>query len=66
MATTEKDGQMVRETDFMSWINHQVDTDADLKRNVVQYFKEMMIEQKLAELRSERRRTPRCSPSGSA
>jgi hypothetical protein len=40
---------MARESDFMSWIDHQIDT-ADLKRNVEQYFNEMMIEQKLAAL----------------
>ena len=47
---------MARKTDFMKWINHQADTDtdADLKRKVDEYLNEMMIEQKLAALRTER------------
>ena len=38
----------------MKWIDHQVDTDADLKRKVDEYLNEMMIEQKLAALRTRR------------
>ena len=45
---------MTRKSDFMRWIDHQVDTDARLKRKVEVYLNEMMIEQKLAALRSER------------
>ncbi len=45
---------MARKSDFMRWIDHQVDTDADLKRKVSEYLNEMMIEQKLAALRSRR------------
>src|SRR3989442_12781660 len=45
---------MARKSDFMRWIDHQVETDADLKRKVEEYLNEMMIEQKLAVLRSER------------
>ena len=45
---------MARKSDFMTWIDHQVDTDADLKRKVEEYLNEMMIEQKLAALRTQR------------
>ena len=45
---------MARKSDFMKWIDHQVDTDADLKRKVEEYLNEMMIEQKLAALRTQR------------
>ena len=45
---------MTRKTDFMKWIDHQVDADADLKRKVDEYLNEMMIEQKLAALRTQR------------
>src|SRR2546426_4659145 len=45
---------MARKTDFMRWIDHKVDTDANLKRKVDEYLNEMMIEQKLAALRNER------------
>ena len=45
---------MTRKTDFMKWIDHQVDTDVDLKRKVDEYLNEMMIEQKLAALRTQR------------
>ena len=45
---------MARKSDFMKWIDHQVDTDADLKRKVGEYLDEMMIEQKLSALRSQR------------
>ena len=45
---------MARKNDFMKWIDHQVDTDADLKRKVEEYLNEMMIEQKLAALRAQR------------
>jgi predicted XRE-type DNA-binding protein len=45
---------MARRSDFMKWIDHQVDTDADLKRKVEEYLNEMMIEQKLAALRTQR------------
>ena len=44
---------MARKSAFMKWIDHQVDTDADLKRKVEEYLNEMMIEQKLAALRSQ-------------
>jgi DNA-binding Xre family transcriptional regulator len=55
-AKTEKKSVMVmaRKSDFMKWIDHQVDTDADLKRKVEEYLNEMMIEQKLAALRTQR------------
>ena len=42
---------MVRKSNCMKWIDHQIDTDADLKRKVEEYLNEMMIEQKLAGLR---------------
>lgn len=42
---------MARKSDFMKWIDHQIDTDAGLKRKVEEYLNEMMIEQKLAGLR---------------
>jgi DNA-binding Xre family transcriptional regulator len=45
---------MTRKTDFMKWIDHQVDTDADLKRKVDEYLNEMMIEQQLSALRKQR------------
>jgi len=45
---------MARKSDFMKWIDDQVDTDARLKRKVDEYLNEMMIAQKLAALRSER------------
>ena len=45
---------MVRKSDFMKWIDHQIDTDAALKRKVEEYLNEMMIEQKLAALRTQR------------
>jgi DNA-binding XRE family transcriptional regulator len=45
---------MARKSDFMKWIDHQIETDADLKRKVQEYLSEMMIEQKLAALRTER------------
>lgn len=43
---------MTRKSDFMKWIDHQVDSDAALKRNVEEYLNEMMIEQELASLRN--------------
>jgi len=46
--------KMARKSDFMKWLDHHVDTDADLKRKVDEYLNEMMIEQKLAALRNER------------
>jgi len=45
---------MARKSNVMKWIDHRVDTDADLKRNVEEYLNEMMIEQKLAALRTQR------------
>jgi DNA-binding Xre family transcriptional regulator len=45
---------MARKSDFMKWVDHQVDTDADLKQKVEEYLNEMMIGQKLAALRSQR------------
>ena len=57
---------MARKSDVMKWIDHQVDTDADLKRKVEGYLKKTTIEQNLAALRSERSIRPRNSPSGSA
>jgi DNA-binding Xre family transcriptional regulator len=45
---------MARRSSFMTWIDHQMDTDADLKRKVEEYLNEMMIEQKLAALRTRR------------
>jgi transcriptional regulator with XRE-family HTH domain len=38
----------------MKWVDHQVDTDADLRRKVEESLNEMMIEQKLAALRAQR------------
>ena len=35
------------ESDFMTWIQHQIDTDTDLKRKVEEDLNRMMIEQKL-------------------
>ena len=46
--------ELRRKSAFMKWIDHQVDTDADLKRKVEEYRNEMMIEQKLAALRAQR------------
>ena len=43
---------MTRKSDFMKWIDHQVDTDAALKRKVEEYLNEMMIEQKITAGRS--------------
>lgn len=43
---------MARKSDFMKWVDHQLDSDADLQRKVGEYVEEMMIEQKLAALRS--------------
>jgi DNA-binding Xre family transcriptional regulator len=45
---------MARKSEFMRWIDHQVETDADLKRKVEEYLNEMMIEQKLTALRNQR------------
>ena len=45
---------MARESDFMKWIQHQIDTDADLKRKVEENLNRMMIEQKLTALRARR------------
>ena len=45
---------MTRKSDFMKWIDHQIDSDADLKQKVEEYLNEMMIEQKLAALRTQR------------
>jgi transcriptional regulator with XRE-family HTH domain len=45
---------MARKSDFMKWVDQQVDTDVDLKRRVEEYLNEMMIAQKLAALRSQR------------
>jgi DNA-binding XRE family transcriptional regulator len=43
---------MARKSAFMKWVDQQVDADADLNRKVEEYLSEMMIEQKLAALRS--------------
>ena len=45
---------MARKGDFMKWIDHQVDTDAGLERKVEEYLNEMIIEQKLTALRTQR------------
>jgi DNA-binding Xre family transcriptional regulator len=45
---------MARKSDFMKWIDHQVDTAADLRQKVEESLNEMMIEQKLAALRAQR------------
>ncbi|MBI3635489.1 MAG: helix-turn-helix transcriptional regulator [Candidatus Rokubacteria bacterium] len=45
---------MARKSDFMKWIDHQIGTDADLKRKVEEHLNEMMIEQRLAALRAQR------------
>ena len=47
---------MARKSDFMKWIERQVDTDADLKQKVEKFLNEMIIEQKLTALR------PRAAP----
>jgi transcriptional regulator with XRE-family HTH domain len=38
----------------MTWVDHQVDRDTDLKRKVEEQLNAMMIEQKLAALRTRR------------
>ena len=43
-----------QKSNFMKWIDHQVATDAALKRKFDEYLNEMMIEQKLAALRTLR------------
>ena len=48
---------MAQKTDFMKWIDHQVDADADLRLKVEEYLSEMLIEQKLAALRAQRGQT---------
>ena len=45
---------MARKSDFMKWIDDQVNADANLKRKVEADLGEMMIEQKLATLRARR------------
>lgn len=45
---------MARKSEFMKWMDHQVDTDADLKRKAEEYLDEVRIEQKLAALRAQR------------
>lgn len=45
---------MTRKSNFMKWIDHQVETDAGLKRKAAEYLNEMMIEQKLVALRTQR------------
>ena len=45
---------MARKSDFMKWIDHGLDPAADLKQKVEEYLNEMMIEQKLAALRTQR------------
>jgi DNA-binding Xre family transcriptional regulator len=45
---------MARKSDFTKWIDRQVDSDADLKRKVEEHLNEMVIEQKLAALRTQR------------
>lgn len=45
---------MARKSDFMKWIDRQIATDADLKRKVEEHLNAMMIEQKLAALRTQR------------
>src|SRR2546422_10487548 len=45
---------MARKNDFMRWIDHQVEPGTNLNRKVEESLNEMMIEQKLAVLRSER------------
>jgi DNA-binding Xre family transcriptional regulator len=45
---------MARKSAFTKWIDRQIDSDADLKRKVDESLSEMMIEQKLAALRSQR------------
>ena len=45
---------MARKSTFMKWVDHQLDTDAELKRKVEQSLSEMLIEQKLAALRAQR------------
>lgn len=42
---------MVRKSDFMKWIDRQLDTDAGLRLKVEEHLDEMMIEQKLPGLR---------------
>ena len=58
---------MTRKTDFMKWIDHQVDADADLKRKVDEYLNEMIIEQKTRGTAYAARHARRhSSPSGLA
>ena len=45
---------MARKSGFVKWIDRQVDSDADLKRKVKEHLTKMMIEQKLAALRTRR------------
>ena len=49
---------MARKSDFMKWIQHQIDTDADFGRKVEEDLNRLMIEQKLTALR-DRRGIPR-------
>ena len=41
---------MARKSEFMQWIDHQVETDADLKQKVEKCLRKMVIEQKLSVL----------------
>ena len=43
---------MARKSNFMKWIERQVNTDADLKQKVKKHLNEMIIEEKLTALRS--------------
>lgn len=45
---------MARKSNFMRWIDRQLDSDAALARKVAGYVSEMMLEQKLTALRLER------------
>lgn len=44
---------MARKSHFMKWLDHQVDTEADLRRKVDECLDEMLIEQKLEASRSQ-------------
>ena len=41
---------MACKSNFMKWVERQIDTDADLKQKVEKYLNEMIIEEKLTAL----------------
>jgi hypothetical protein len=44
---------MTPKSDFMRWIDHQIDTNTDLKQKIGECLNEMMIEQKTGRLRGK-------------